>query len=172
MIWFTADHHFSHDNIIKYTDRPFRNSREMDKELITRYNSVVGNNDTVFFLGDFSLRPEHQYQWYRATLKKLKGNKILVLGNHDRLRPSGYVRAGFMSVHTRLHIKIKGIRIVLTHDPAEANMFSDRIVLCGHIHNLFTLQKNAINVGVDRWDYYPVSWEQIENSVGEIELTT
>jgi calcineurin-like phosphoesterase family protein len=56
----------------------------------------------------------------------------------------------------------------MCHDPALANVLpEDSILLCGHVHNLFktttSLCKNikVINVGVDIWDFTPVSIEQI-----------
>ena len=55
MIFFTSDHHFYHSNIIKYCQRPFHSVEEMNEEMIRRWNSVVGVDDTVYYLGDFSL---------------------------------------------------------------------------------------------------------------------
>ncbi|HAR41171.1 MAG TPA: hypothetical protein DCS07_00820 [Bdellovibrionales bacterium] len=55
MIYFTADHHFSHKNIIKYCGRPFQSAEEMNAVMIQRWNETVQPGDTVFYLGDFSL---------------------------------------------------------------------------------------------------------------------
>ena len=55
MIFFTADHHFGHANIVHYTNRPFANIAEMDSELIRRWNETVGTDDEVYHLGDFTL---------------------------------------------------------------------------------------------------------------------
>ncbi|MEN9358901.1 MAG: hypothetical protein RL095_436 [Verrucomicrobiota bacterium] len=46
-IFFTGDQHWFHENIIKYTQRPFQNVEEMHEELILRHNAVVGKNDVV-----------------------------------------------------------------------------------------------------------------------------
>lgn len=51
-IFFSSDLHFGHKNIIKYCTRPFESVEEMNKKLIENWNSVVTNDDTVFFLGD------------------------------------------------------------------------------------------------------------------------
>jgi calcineurin-like phosphoesterase family protein len=50
-----ADTHFGHENIIKYESRPFKNTEEMNQALIKNWNSVVGEKDIVYFLGDFAL---------------------------------------------------------------------------------------------------------------------
>ena len=52
MIYFIADTHFNHANIIKYCNRPFKNTDEMNKYIIRKWNSVVKETDTVYHLGD------------------------------------------------------------------------------------------------------------------------
>lgn len=52
-IFFTADTHFSHDSIIRFCDRPFRDTQDMDEALVANWNRRVGPDDTVFHLGDF-----------------------------------------------------------------------------------------------------------------------
>lgn len=54
-IWFTSDTHFGHANIIKYCNRPYKDTEEMNADLIKRWNSTVGKDDLVWHLGDFSL---------------------------------------------------------------------------------------------------------------------
>lgn len=52
MIYFIADTHFNHENIIKYCNRPFNNTQEMNEYIIQKWNSVVKSNDIVYHLGD------------------------------------------------------------------------------------------------------------------------
>lgn len=52
MRYFIADTHFNHENIIKYCNRPFEDSKEMNEYIINKWNSVVTENDVVYHLGD------------------------------------------------------------------------------------------------------------------------
>lgn len=52
MIYFTADTHFGHCNVIRFCDRPFASAEEMDEAMIQNWNERVTGNDTVYILGD------------------------------------------------------------------------------------------------------------------------
>ena len=41
-VFFTADMHFGHENVIGFDDRPFASADEMDSELIKRWNNKFG----------------------------------------------------------------------------------------------------------------------------------
>ncbi len=79
-VWVTADLHLGHENIIKYTARPFLNSKEMDKILIHNWNTIIAPNDTVYIVGDLAFRRRDVKRYLRI----LNGKKILIRGNHDR----------------------------------------------------------------------------------------
>lgn len=79
MIYFTADTHFGHENVIRFCNRPFSSADEMDEMLIQNWNSRVKDNDTVYILGDMFFRSANA----ESILQRLKGKKRLIIGNHD-----------------------------------------------------------------------------------------
>lgn len=82
-VFFTADHHFGHENIIKFCNRPFDNVNKMDIALVNRWNEVVSSDSTVFHLGDFTLLDGSQAAQYFGALN----GRIYILGipwHHDK----------------------------------------------------------------------------------------
>ena len=80
--WYTSDHHFGHNNIIRYCARPFPHADAMDKEMAARWNDVVDHGDEVWILGDLAMG--NVKVMLSAHVARLKGRKILVPGNHDK----------------------------------------------------------------------------------------
>jgi len=161
MIYWTADTHFAHFNIIKYCRRPFYGTRHMDRTMICRWNETVTPEDVVYHCGDFALCSEKQLYWY---LSQLNGQIYIVRGNHDK-SATKLRRAGFRDVYKRLELP----NIIARHRPDDFEE-TDRAqwLLCGHVHGHWRAKKifniggrRVVNVGVDQWDFRPVTLEQI-----------
>lgn len=159
MIWLTADHHFGHRNVIRYCDRPFTDTLTMQTALICNHNTYVSPNDLVYFLGDFSFHKTDHTQW---LLSQMYGEKILIKGNHDRLTKRKYLNVGFSEVKDRDYID----DTLLVHNPAD-NYFNCKCI-CGHVHEKWTIKDNCVNVGVDRWEFRPVSLEKVKGIFNEL----
>ena len=170
--WFSADHHFGHVNIIKYTNRPFTNVDEMDEALIENHNSVVGVHDTVYMLGDVTLG---RFDKFESYITRLNGIINIVPGGHDHILLLDYelfsinsakykaldplVTETFPNIIDSPH----RIVIVLCH---YALRVWDRwnygsLHLYGHSHGNLPRKTNTMDVGVDCHGYYPVSLEQV-----------
>ena len=159
-VFLTSDLHFGHENIIKYCDRPYDSPEEMNRALIENWNSVVQPGDLVYNLGDLTMHRKKQgIQYLGEILPQLNGRHVLILGNHDYLRPFEYVELGIEPVHTSLVIG----KFILAHDPAIATAIPrDMLMFCGHVHDTFrklSSPKKILNVGCDIWDYAPIPWE-------------
>ena len=156
-IWVTSDTHFNHSNIIKYCDRPFSSSLEMDEALIENWNSVVKTGDKVYHLGDVYIKAKKGY--IESILKRLNGNKRLILGNHDN---------GKDQILQRYFEKIlmwrdfKDFGFLLTHIPIhESSVIKDRVNVHGHIHQRQSPEGRYINVCVEKTNYTPIHIEEI-----------
>ena len=66
--FYIGDTHFGHENVIKFDNRPFKDSEQMDIELINRWNDVVKSEDEVYILGDFCCRNQKSEEWYLHRL--------------------------------------------------------------------------------------------------------
>lgn len=160
MKYYISDLHLGHANILKLCDRPFGSVEEMDNAIIERWNSVVTENDEVYILGDFNFRSSGSGAEY---LKKLKGRKFLITGNHDNVTPEMRSLCEWVGAYKEIHDG--DIKIVLFHYPiAEWNgAYRGNLHFYGHIHNSFgsntyeTMKKipNAYNVGADILDFTP-----------------
>jgi calcineurin-like phosphoesterase family protein len=89
-IFFTSDTHFSHKNSLRYCGRPFLTTKAMDEAMINAWNSLITDNDTVYHLGDVSMHTSP----IKRILPRLKGKKILIVGNHDLIFPYYEKRRG------------------------------------------------------------------------------
>jgi calcineurin-like phosphoesterase family protein len=128
-IFFIADTHFYHKNIIDYCGRPYTSVEEMNKQLVKNWNATVHKDDLVIHLGDVGLGSKTQV---RNIVKQLHGRKILIKGNHDIWTDEFYKTCGFERV-SKFPI-IWGEKYILSHAPLQLD-FGDYINIFGHVHN-------------------------------------
>ena len=163
-VWFTADHHFGHANVIKPAERPFKSVEEMDAEMVRRWNEVVRKGDRVYVLGDLSF---HRPGRTREIVQSLEGQKYWIRGNHDSDQVVKHVEDLFVWVKDLYTLKIKDPgrpggrqKIVLCHysmrvwDSAHYGAWQ----LYGHSHGSLPddPKKPSTDVGVDCWDFQPL----------------
>ena len=153
MIYFIADTHFYHENIIKYCNRPLKNSKQMNEYIVNKWNSVVTKDDIVYHLGDVGLGSTDEL---KELVGRLNGTKILIRGNHDYKRGiNGWKKVGFSEVYKK---KLVLGNLILTHEPIEVE--ENYINVFGHIHNKLLDERFNINnhicVSCDVIDYTPI----------------
>ena len=153
MYFFTADQHYGHKNIIKYTNRPFTTTHEMNKELIKRHNEVVGKDDVVVHAGDFAW--VGTFQEANDYFRQLNGTHIYLKGCHDKWMPKNTI--------TMWREMIGKQYVVVCHYPMRSwpRSYHGSFMLYGHCHGRLAPLGKQWDVGVDNNDFYPVSFEKI-----------
>lgn len=148
-IFITSDSHFNHNNILEFEPRPFNTVEEMNEGLIKAWNSVVHKTDTVYHLGDFSFGGIKDWQ---DTLNQLRGDIILIKGNHDKSKIAERVfREGLLHEYHPLGtvIKIDKMILNLSHYAMLIGARPRNFSIHGHLHSEDTGFTNHVNVGVD-----------------------
>lgn len=186
MIWFTSDLHFFHDRILEFHPKRkeiFGNTVEKAKEkMIELWNSRVGKKDTVYILGDLSFGTVEDK---RKLFQRLNGNKVLILGNHDKV--PDHLKCYFnhitqiknmtfkKSVHNFLH---RDLEIIMCHFPMLAweHKNKNSIMIHGHCHGkVDNINKESkelrVDVGIDGEfaNYDLVSLEKLSNYIKKLE---
>lgn len=154
MLFLTADTHFSHAKVIKMCNRPYSSVEEMDESLIDNWNKTVSKKDIVYHCGDFAFRNTEYY------VKRLNGQIHLILGNHDKVNLAS--QKYFKSI-SQIKIVNTKPKIVLCHYAMRRwpALHYDAWHLYGHSHGRLKEEFLSFDVGVDCWNYKPVSYDQV-----------
>jgi calcineurin-like phosphoesterase family protein len=173
-MFFTADLHLGHANIIKHCNRPFSSVNEMDEYLLASWNSRVRPNDSVYIIGDLIFRSSLSPDDY---LSRLNGKKHLILGNHDKdWVKKVEMSKHFVTVERFLEFSDGQHRITMCHYPMMSwnHISKGSYMIHGHIHNnydaiyspLMADMPNLLNASVEINNYQPVKFnELLKNNV-------
>ena len=141
-----SDLHLGHINMALH--RGFTSVEEHDNYIISKWNSVVNKNDTVYILGDITMEKSRDY--YKLAL--LKGIKKVILGNHDSPQHVPELLKYVNSVCSSYKEK----NCILTHipiHPFEMNMYCKNIH--GHVHENTVDDDRYVNVSCEVINYTP-----------------
>lgn len=162
--WVTADPHFGHANICKFTNydgskmRPWDDVTEMDEALIANWNEVVNPEDRVYLLGDVTFTSKNMLEY----IPRLKGRICLVPGNHDPTKIRKYVHV-FDDV--RGYVQRKGW--IMSHIPIHpASLSRWKVNIHGHLHNNVVMLGDKPDsryecVSVEHNNYYPILLDDV-----------
>ena len=199
-LWFTSDTHYGHTNIcrgvskwkdfngnvpIKQT-RDFKTLDHMNDAIVKSINSVVGENDILFHLGDWSFGGFENIAEFRNRI--VCKNIHLILGNHDHHIENNRddIQDLFSSVNQYLRLQVSvypgtvlhtgKVDLVLMHYPIASwhNMNDNVIHLHGHVHlppNKKLAQGKAMDVGVDGNGLIPYSLNEITRIMDKQPIT-
>jgi len=183
-LFFTSDTHYAHSNICsattKWTEssnltREFNSLDHMNATLVNNINNMVGEDDILIHLGDFSFGGFDKIQEFRDRI--VCKNIHLVLGNHDHHieRNKEGVQDLFSSVQNYLRLEVRRpvsksmmdrYTFVCMHYPIASwhDMNQGVIHLHGHVHlpyHLRLAEGKAMDVGVDGNELEPISMDQV-----------
>lgn len=169
-IWFVSDTHFSHKNIIKYCNRPWDDTHQMNKDMVELWNDTVDPNDTVFHLGDFAMGNRSSVP---SILDRLHGHIIFIPGNHDHAKTVKLFEQKFQyDTSSIFECKVNGQRIVMCHYAMRIwhKSHHGSWHLYGHSHNGLEEEPYGLSmdVGVDAnaargFGYRPISFAEVKS---------
>lgn len=186
MIYFTSDTHYGQKNIVagvsswpdKSKCRKFKTIEEHNEKLVDSINSVVGQEDTLYHLGDWSFGGVENIFKFRERI--ICSNVHLILGNHDEniFKNRENCREIFQSVNSYLEIEIEKNMIILSHWPMKIWNGSHKgsWQLHGHCHNNLkpdewwtkSKRRRTMDIGVDTNELMPYSYEDLKRIMNKI----
>lgn len=193
-VFTTSDTHYNHTNIVdsvsQWKDtrsgetRDFKSLYHMNQTIVNNINDVVGIDDILVHLGDWSFGGVESIWEFRKQINCK--NIHLIFGNHDehiinnKLIPDSYqpsigrslysqelfTSCGFYEEFELLYpqiqknIKIQKLKFVASHYPMASwnGLGKGRIMLHGHLHlnsGRKIHQGKSMDVGVDGNSYKP-----------------
>jgi len=161
---FIADLHFGHDNMAE--KRGFQDTFYHDEHIIDRWNRVVNKKDLVYILGDVTMESSKYYY----QLDRLKGTKVVILGNHDMKNHVPELLKYVDKVSGMMKYSRKGYpKMFLTHCPIHPMELQYRVGynIHGHIHENIVKgagqlpDKRYVCVSCEHVDYTPKLIEEL-----------
>ena len=184
-IGFTGDIHGFHKNIIKYSNRPFKNTNEMNEVIRDRHNAIFDKDDIIFNIGDaLLLRSDDSYTQAEDWIKTFNGKIMYLPGNHES-------NLNLIRKYWTVMPQLSEIKVL----DEESEYGNQIIVLChyalrvwnkshysswhlfGHSHGSLT-NDNGVNmqdyetsfsmdVGVDTNNYHPYTYEDVKEHMSK-----
>lgn len=169
-IWFISDTHWSHGNIIRFSNRPYNDTWEMNQALTENWNKMVKPNDEIYHLGDFAFT---SYQNIKTIISNLNGKKYFIHGNHDKdiIKHQEELISmpnGFQAIDPYREIKVGNQMICLFHYGCRVwnKAHYGSWMLYGHSHGTLPPYGRSVDVGVDakfiHEEYRPTHFEEIQ----------
>lgn len=133
--FYIADLHFGCEN--KFENRTL----EHDQLIIDNWNRVVTNGDKVFILGDIGkIGGNTENEYLCKCISVLKGQKICILGNHDKGLKDARLRQLFTEVcdYKEINDSFNGMnyKVIMSHYPIlfYNQQHKGAVHLFGHLH--------------------------------------
>ena len=172
-IFLCSDHHFSHANILTFTDaegnrvRNFDSVEQMDETMVENHNRVVSPKDKVYFLGDVAFNKANL-----AIAARLNGEKVLIKGNHDQEKLSEYQKyfkdvrgshqfSGLLFTHIPVHVDSLGRWGTNVH----GHLHTNQVMIRGFADKPVEPDPRYFSVCMEQINYTPISLEEAKKQI-------
>jgi len=181
--YFWSDQHLGHKRMYSQpftasdnSNKPMRDfpsQEECEEYMINQYNKVVKADDKVYFLGDVVMNKKSL-----PILQRMKkGNKYLILGNHDDKCCITTYKKYFDKIYGCTYLN--KFKVVISHFPCNDKMLRksyeseprflwnihghthDNYVTCTNDYGTTKVDDRYINVCVEAVNYRPISAEEL-----------
>ena len=196
MRFWTSDLHFDHARICELADRKFNTLNHMNQTLIANWNSVVGPDDIVNVVGDIVMGTRDvslpMLDKLNGTIHLTPGNHDYCHPAHKQKMVDKWTpryAAHMVILDPQWSTMIGDIEFDVCHFPFASDgtkkfvtdshgedRYADlrptdngQHLICGHSHvgpELAVQDGRMVNVGVDAWNFMPVTDEQILAAIG------
>lgn len=172
-VFVAADLHLDHANdrgsIIEKCKRPFSSIEEMNEKLVTNWNTTIGKEDTVYFLGDLAMGKRGAEYGLTKTeywLRKLQGKITFIKGNHDRSKTIPFLHHAIVGG--------KGVAFYLVHNPRSIPPDWMEWAIHAHVHNrnlelypFINRERRRVNASIELTGYKPMLLDDIVRRILE-----
>lgn len=158
-----SDPHFGHHGVCKFMNqdgskmRPFVTIEEMDEALVERFNEVVQENDTCYFLGDVAINRRGLPTLARLNCKNL----YLIKGNHDEFRLDEYTPYFKDILSCKVinnvlfsHIPVHPSCLVRWSGNVHGHLHTERVLK--EVDSKMVIDERYYNASVEQTDFYPI----------------
>lgn len=190
-IYFTSDLHIGHEKVAEIRGMSVK---DHDDFVAVALCQGITKRDQVWILGDISAggrqAEDNALTFIERAKEHTRAEYHLIPGNHDSCHPQfdrAYRRLSrfldvFDSVQPFAWRKIAGRRVLLSHYPYVADHTDEprhmqwrlpdhgRWLLHGHTHQSVPVVGREVCVGLDAWDFWPVTQDRIAEIVASEEV--
>lgn len=155
-VFFISDLHLGHAGILKFS--PMRGGttiEEHDQWIVDSWNSKVSKKDLVYILGDVSFGVQNL-----TPLLRMKGQKVLIRGNHDEGPVQEYTR-----YFTNVYGVYKRYGIWMSHAPIHPDELRGKPNIHGHVHQNSIPDPRYFNACVEPLGGVPISLEEVRKEL-------
>lgn len=175
MIYYTSDWHLGDDRLgingkpnVFY--RPFSSVEENNSTIMKNLYKDFRDGDILWHLGDVIVSNINGSVAHLEQMRSMYPNSKfnLIVGNYDADKIH-ILSKYFDDIHNEFNLVSfsDNLLIYLNHYPTKCKekliSMKDEytFAITGHIHSLWKVKRNIINVGVDAWHFKPVSHNQL-----------